>query len=112
MTEQYFAGSHEVAEPASTTETEEITSSIGSTLMAHGLNVQSISLIYTGISTGYQQSVEWRVDVTYLGDPILISPAFVVSMGNGIAALGGVHANSIWEANQGLVTISRVVASR
>ena len=68
------------------------------------------TIMSTSIATGYQQTVEWRVDVTYLGEPILISPAFVVSMGNGIAALGGAHANSIWEANEGLVTLSRSVA--
>jgi hypothetical protein len=108
VTEQYFSGSHVEAEPDVSTETAEITSSIGSTLTTHGLNVETISILPTSVATGYQQTVQWRVDVTFVGDPILISPAFVVAMGNGIAALGGAHANSIWEANGGLVTVSRV----
>lgn len=108
VTEHYFAGSHVEAEPDASTETAEITSSIGSTLMTHGLNVQTISATPTSIGTGYQQTIQWRVDVTFVGDPILISPAFVVAMGNTIADLGGPHANSIWENNEGLVTVSRV----
>ena len=87
-----------------------ITSSIGSTLMTHGLNVQTISVSPMVVATGFQQSIVWRVDLTFLGTPILISPAFVVSMGNAIAALGGAHANSIWEAHEDLVTVSRVAA--
>jgi len=97
-----------VAEPDVSTETAEITSSIGSTLMTHGLNVQTISIMPTSVATGYQQAVQWRIDVTFVGEPILISPSFVVAMGNGIAALGGAHANSIWAANEGLVATSRV----
>ncbi len=76
--------------------------------MAHGLNVQTLSVTPTSVATGYQQTVQWRIDVTFVGDPILISPAFIVAMGNGIAALGGAHANSVWAANEGLVTTSRV----
>jgi hypothetical protein len=110
VTEQYFAGSHEVAEPAASTETAEVTSSIGSTLMTHGLNVQTISISPQVVTTGFQQSIVWRVDVTYVGTPILISPAFVVSMGNAISALGGAHANSIWETNEDLVTTSHAAA--
>ena len=110
VTEQYFSGSHEVAEPAASTETAEITSSIRSTLTTHGLNVQSISISPMIVATGFQQSIVWRVDLTYVGTPILISPAFVVSMGNAIAALGGVHANSIWETHEDLVTVSHVAA--
>jgi hypothetical protein len=110
VTEQYFSGSHVQSEPAVSQETAEITSSIGNTLVTHGLNVKYIAAVSTSIATGYQQTIGWRVDVAFLGEPILISPAFVVSMGNGIAALGGAHANSIWEANGGLVTVSRTVA--
>lgn len=108
VTEHYFAGSHVEAEPDASTETAEITSSIGSTLMTHGLNVQTISATPTSIGTGYQQTIQWRVDVTFVGEPILISPAFVVAMGNAIADLGGPHANSIWENKEELVTVSRV----
>ena len=75
--------------------------------MAHGLSVETISVMATSVATGYQQTVQWRVDLTFVGDPILISPAFVVAMGNGIAALGGAHANSIWAANEDLVVVSR-----
>ena len=110
VSELYFSGSHVTAEPAASTETAEITSSIGSTLMEHGLNVQSISLMIIEVATGYQQTIRWRVDVTYLGAPIIISPAFIASMQTGIAALGGPHADSLWQYVEGLVTVSRAVA--
>jgi len=62
------------------------------------------------VTTGYQQTIRWRVDVTYLGAPITISPAFIASMQEGIAALGGPHADSLWQSGEGLTTVSRVVA--
>jgi len=95
---------------SASTETDEITSSIRNTLVEHGLNVQTIAIESTDISAEHPHVVQWRVDVTFLGEPILISPAFVVAMGNDISALGGVHANSIWQENEDLVIVSRVPA--
>lgn len=95
---------------SASTETDEITSSIRNTLVEHGLNVQTIAIESTDISAEHPHVVQWRVDVAFLGEPILISPAFVVAMGNDISALGGVHANSIWQENEDLVIVSRVPA--
>ena len=78
--------------------------------MAHGLDVQSISMRTVEVTTGYQQTIRWRVDVTYLGAPILMSPAFIASMQEGIAALGGPHADSLWQSSEGLTTVSHVAA--
>jgi hypothetical protein len=110
VSELYFSGSHVTAEPAASAETAEVTSSIGSTLMTHGLNVQSISMTAVEVATGYQQTIRWRVDVTYLGAPILVSPAFIASMQEGIAALGGPHTDSLWQSGEGLTTVSHAPA--
>ena len=104
-TEVYFAGSHVTAEPEAATETAEITSSVGSTLMAHGLDVRTIQMTPT-ITTGYVQSIEWRIDLTYVGEPIAITAPFIASMGSDIAALGGPHVDSLWQAGHDLVTLS------
>jgi hypothetical protein len=107
VTEQYYEGSHVTAEPAASQETEEITSSVGSSLIAHGLDVRTIAMAYAGITTGYQQSITWRVDLTYVGDPIPIDAMFIASMGSDIRALGGAHADSLWQADGNeLVTVS------
>ena len=107
VTEMYFAGSHVTAEPAAGQETEEITSSVGSSLIAHGLDVRTIAMAYAGITTGYQQSITWRVDLTYVGDPIPIDAMFIASMGSDIHALGGPHADSLWQADgEELVALS------
>ena len=101
---------HVEAGPDASTETAEVASSIRDTLVGHGLNVQTISIVPTSVATEPQSVVQWRVDVVFVGEPILISPAFVVAMGSGVAALGGVHANSLWQASEGLVVVSRVPA--
>ena len=101
----YFAGSHVTAEPAAGAETAEITSSVGSTLIAHGLDMRTIQMTPT-ITTGYVQSIEWRIDLTYVGEPIAITAPFIASMGSDIAALGGPHADSLWQAGHDLVTLS------
>ena len=110
VSELYFSGSHVTAEPAASTETAELTSSIGSTLTTHGLNMQTIAMSVVEVTTGYQQTIRWRVDVTYLGQPIVVSPAFIASMQEGIVALGGPHADSLWLSGDPLVTVSRVLA--
>lgn len=110
VSELYFSGSHVASEPQASTETADITSSIGSTLMDHGLNVQSIALTIVEFATGYQQTIRWRVDLTYLGAPIIISPAFIASMQAGIAALGGPHTDSLWQYGDALMTVSRAIA--
>ena len=96
-------------EPAFTTETDEIEASVLSTLNAHGLSAQTVAMRVTDVGTGMQQTIHWRVDVTYLGDPIAIDAMFVVSMGQGIATLSNpVHLNSMWLPDQGLTTLSHV----
>ena len=62
-------------------------------------------------TTGMQQTIYWRVDVTYLDNPIAIDSTFVVSMGQDIAALlDSVHQNSMWGLQEGLTTLSHVPA--
>jgi hypothetical protein len=39
-----------------------------------------------------------------------VSPAFIASMQEGIAALGGPHTDSLWLAGDALTTVSRVLA--
>lgn len=106
VVEMYFAGSHVTAEPEASTETAAIKESIRNSLVAHGLQVETMDLAYAGITTGYQQSITWRVDLTYVGDPIPIDAMFIASMGSDIRALGGPHADSLWQAGDGLTTVS------
>jgi len=76
------------------------------------LSVQVVSLSVTGVTTGFQQTIEWRVDVVYLGDTISIDSAFVVSMGQDIATLSNpVHLNSMWVPHEDLTTISHIPAA-
>ena len=73
--------------------------------------MQTVSLSVVGVTTGFQQTIEWRVDVVYLGDPIGIDSAFVVSMGQDIATLvNPVHLNSMWVPHEDLTTISHIPA--
>jgi hypothetical protein len=64
------------------------------------------------IGTAAQQTVLWRVDVTYLGDPITLDSTFAVSVGQAITSLADpVHSNSVWLPEQGLVTVSHIPAT-
>jgi len=109
--EEYFQGLHVTGEPAFTTETAELEASVLATLSAHGLNAQTVSMSVTDIGTGMQQTIQWRVEVAYLGDPIAIDAMFVVSMGQGIASLADpVHLNSFWLPLEGLTTVSHIPA--
>ena len=58
------------------------------------------------VNTGMVQYFEWRVDLTYLGDPITINNNVVLSIGSNIMGLGGSHLNSLWKENTGLTTVS------
>ena len=70
-----------------------------------------MSLSVAGVTTGMQQTIEWQVDVVYLGDAISIDSAFVVSMGQDIATLSNpVHLNSMWVPHEDLTTISHIPA--
>lgn len=91
-------------------ETAQVASSIKQTLVEHGLNVQTITIVPTSVATAPYTEVQWRVDVAFVGEPIVISHSFVVAMGIGVAALGGVHGNSLWQLSKGLVVVSRVLA--
>ena len=106
MVERYFAGSHATSLIEYTTETTAIRESVRNSLVTHGLDVRSMDMAYAGITTGYQQSITWRVDLTYVGDPIPIDAMFIASMGSDIRAMGGPHTDSLWEAGEGLVTVS------
>jgi len=106
VVEMYFAGSHANSEPEVTVETTEIRESVRNSLVTHGLDVRSMNIAYAGITTGYQQSITWRVDVTYTGDPIPIDAMFIASMGSDIRAMGGAHADSLWQADSGLTDVS------
>lgn len=98
-------------DPAFATETAELEASVLATLSAHGLNAQSVSMSVEDVGTGMQQTIQWRVDVTYLGDPIAIDAMFVVSMGQNIASLSDpVHRNSMWLPLEGLTTVSHIPA--
>ena len=101
--EEYFQSSHIVGEPAFTTETTDIETSIKSTLLLQSLNVQTVAMSVVQIVSGTVQTIEWRVDVTYLGVPITID---FFPIGSHLVNLGGVHQNSIWREHQGLTTVS------
>ena len=112
VVEEYFVGSHVTGEPAATDETADLEASIKATLIAHGLSAQTVSLSVAGVTTGMQQTIEWRVDVVYLGDAISIDSAFVVSMGQDIATLSNpVHLNSMWVPHEDLTTDSHIPAA-
>ena len=98
--------SHVTGEPAASTETSEVEADVKTTLIGQGLNAQTVSMTPSQITTGMIQVVEWRVDVTYLGDPIAIDSMFLVVMGSSIMGLGGVHLNSLWKEHTGLTTVS------
>jgi len=109
--EEYFQGSHVAGEPAFTDETSDLEASVLNTLNTHGLSAQTVSMKVVDVGTGMQQTIHWRVDVTYLGDPIAIDAMFVVSMGQGISGLADpVHRNSMWLPDQGLTTVSHIPA--
>lgn len=109
--EEYFQGSHVTGEPAFATETAELEASVLGTLSAHGLNAQTVAMSIADVGTGMQQTIQWRVEVTYLGDPIAIDAMFVVSMGQHIASLADpVHRNSMWLPFEGLTTVSHIPA--
>lgn len=110
LDEEYYQSSHVTGEPAASAETAEIATSIKSTLIALGLNAQTVSMSVQGIETGMVQTVNWRVEVTYLGDPITINALSVVVMANNIVGLGGVHANSLWKEHTGLTKVSHAPA--
>ena len=63
-------------------------------------------MLATDITTGFQQTILWRVDLTYLGNPIAITPMVIASIGSGITNLGGPHVDSLWQAGHGLVYVS------
>ena len=94
-----------VGEPAAATETAQIEARVKSALITDGLNVQTVSMTPT-IDPGFQQTINWRVDLTYLGDPIVIDSMVVAAIGGQIMGLGGVHLNSLWQEHGGLVTVS------
>jgi hypothetical protein len=108
--EEYFQSSHVTDATASSAETAQLEASVKSTLVAQGLNAQTVSMKAMQIVPGMVQTVEWRVDVAYLGDPIAIDAMFLVIMGSSIFGLGGVHANSLWKEHTGLTTISHAPA--
>ncbi len=109
--EEYFQGSHVTGEPAFTDETADLEASVLATLTTHGLNAQTVAMKVVDVGTGMQQTIHWRVDVAYLGDPIAIDAMFVVSMGQGIAGLADpVHRNSMWLTDQALTTVSHIPA--
>ena len=108
--EEYYEGSHATSREVAD-ETADIEASILNTLKAHGLDAQTVAMEATNVGTGAQQTIHWRVDVTYIADPIVIDAMFVVSMGQGIADLDDpVHRNSMWLPDQGLTTASHVPA--
>ncbi len=106
VVEMYFAGSHATSLLEYTAETTAIRESVRNSLVTHGLDVRNTDMAYAGIMTGYQQSITWRVDVTYAGDPIPIDAMFIASMGSDIRAMGGPHTDSLWQADIGLTTVS------
>ena len=53
----------------------------------------------TQINTGMVQVIEWRVELTYLGDPIAVDNNVVAAIGSSIMALGAAHQNSLWREN-------------
>ena len=110
VNEEYYQSSHVTGTAASSAETAELEASIKATLVSQGLAAQTVSLTATQIVPGMVQTVEWRVGVTYLGDPIAINAMFLVVMGNNIFGLGGVHANSLWKEHTGLTTTSHAPA--
>ena len=96
-----------IAEPQATAETADIVSSVNRTLVdLYGLDVQTISMVKEGEVTGLRPIIRWRVNLAYLGDAIPISHVVVASMSDRIVALGGVHKNSLWTEDVGLVTES------
>jgi len=111
LEEQYFQGAHVSDEPGFTTETSEIEASILSALISHGLDAQTVAMHVLQIDTAAQQTIHWRVDVTYLGDPITLDSTFAVSVGQAVTSLADpAHSNSVWLPEQGLVTVSHIPA--
>ena len=78
------------------------------TLIANGLAATTVSMSVINLVTGMHPEIEWRVDVLYVGDPIVIDAQFIVAMSTNINTMGGVHQNSLWIGNSGLVTKSHV----
>ena len=107
--EEYFQSSHVTGEPAASIETSELEADVQSTLILQGLNAQTVSMTATQINTGMVQVIEWRVELTYLGDPIAVDNNVVAAIGSSIMALGAAHQNSLWRENAdhtGLTTVS------
>ena len=77
-------------------------------LILYGLDARTVSMTALDIKTGVQQTVLWKIDVTYMGAKIEISPSFIFSMGIHISELGGVHSNSLWEPRTELVEVSHI----
>tara|TARA_B100000809_G_C15043290_1_gene496373 strand:- start:668 stop:994 length:327 start_codon:yes stop_codon:yes gene_type:complete len=102
----YFDGTHSVTEPTSTQEMNQITNKTSSTLKEYGLDVRSISMAATNVSTGELDTIKWRVDLVYAGSAIPITSVLVAAMNHNIASLGEDHANSLWSQHEDLVSVS------
>ena len=89
-------------------ETAQLEASVKATLIANGLTALTVSMSIVNVVTGMHPDVEWRVDVLYVGDPIVIDSQFIVAMATNINGMGGVHQNSLWVGHSGLVTKSHV----
>ena len=94
-------------EPAASTETAQIEASMKSTLVAQGLDVQTLTMTPMSVTPSQEDEIiDWRVDLTYLGDPIVIDAAVVMDIGSNLTGMLGPHLNSIWKEHGGLVTVS------
>lgn len=112
MLEQYFNGTHIVQEPTSTEETNQIIEATSSTLNAYGLDVRSISMVSTDVSTGDLDTILWRVDIVYAGSEISITSVFLAALGHNIALIGAKHTNSLWSQHQNLLYVSHRIESQ
>ena len=111
MTEEYFQGSHVVSEPAFTDETEEVRQEVESTLMNYGVNTSSVAMIVSSLSGDVYVTIQWRVDVAYVGDwmPTEQFSSFIVSLDANVRALPTLaHSNSIWTQDDPLTVINVV----
>ena len=94
-------------EPDATIEREQIEASMKSTLVAQGLDVQTLTMTPMSVTPHHEDEIiDWRVDVTYLGDPIVIDAAVVMNIGINLTGMLGPHLNSVWKEHSGLVTVS------
>ena len=104
-------GSHVVSEPAFTDETEQIRQEVEATLMNYGVNTSSVALNLNTISGDVYATIDWRVDVQFVGDwlPASETSNFLVSLDANVRGLpGAAHSNSIWTETDPLTVVSVV----